>query len=328
MTVTVFLDGLYQIGYSFAQALPKDIFELQAFDPDGMFLRKLKNKKLIKKSVSQIAHGCKGADIIIINQPVDFLELHYEAIGLNIKPGAYVIDTTPAPLYAGKLAEKFLPPETGFASLIPSFKLEALKEQHFHQDSASEDLFKGSTIAISSPSMKLKDAEQVAAKIAAAVGGTVVFMDPYEAQEAMIKTQLMPKYVAAAMIKSLNLRPSWRDEQRVASSDYYQTTSPLMGIFELEQPELAALENKESLARMLDEVLAELQGLRDLIAEGKQKTLHEYLQEAIELRAAWQGHRERNSFDGTAAPADLPKNDMMQQMFLGGLGKKRNLEDE
>ena len=327
MTITVFLDGLYQIGHSFALVLPKDIFEIQAFDPDGKLLRKLKREKVIKKFVGQVAFGCKNADIIIINQPVDFLELHYEAIGLNIKSGAIVVDTSPVPMYAAQLAEKFLPAETGFVSMIPAFNFTSLKEQPFHTDSASAELFQKSTIAVSSPSQKLKGAENVASKLAAAVGATVVYMDPYEAQEAMVKTQMMPKVVSMAVMKAVNERPSWRDEARLASSDYYHVTNALMGICELEQPELAAVENKEALVRILDDVLAELKDIRDLIDHGKPERLRDEIQEVIQKHSVWQDKRARNALGGTESPADLPKNnDVFQQMFLGGLVRKRNSE--
>jgi prephenate dehydrogenase len=328
MTITVFLDGLHQIGYSFALSLPKKVFELHAFDPEGAFLRKLKKEKVIKKAIGQIAHGCKDANVIIINQPVDFLELHYEAIGLNIRPGTVVVDTSPVPLYAGKLAEKFLPPETQYVSLIPAFNLNALKEQSFHQNSAVPEIFKGSTMAVCSPSTKLKDAEQVAAKLAAAVDAIVVFMDPFEAQEAMIKTQMMPKFVAMAVIRALEGHDSWRDEQRLASSDYYQSTNALTGFLELEQPELAALENKESLLRILDEVIAELQDVRDLISSGKKEELREAINDAVQSRISWQHKRGQNSFGIDDSASDLPKNnDVFQQMFLGGFGRKRNSSD-
>jgi prephenate dehydrogenase len=323
MTINVFLDGLNQIGYSLALALPKDTFELQAFDPDGKFLRKLKREKVIKKPIGQLAQGCKKANIIIINQPVDFLELHYEAIGLNINPGTIVVDTTPVPLYAGNLADKFLPEETAFVSMIPAFNLDTLKEQPFTRESAGANAFTDSTIAISTPPTKLKDAEQVATKLAYAVGASVVYMDPYEAQEAMVKTQMLPKLTAMAIQRAIDSHVSWRDEQRVASTDYFQSTNPLLGIVELEQPELALLENKESLVRILDETLEELQSIRTLIEKADKEALRVVLNETFQSRLKWQEDRQRNSFGAEGPPSDMPENDMFQRMLLGGLGGKK-----
>ena len=323
MTITLFLDGLNQIGYSFALALPKDIFAIEAFDPDGKFLRKLKREKIIKKSIGQVAQGCKKADIIIINQPVDFLELHYEAIGLNVRPGAIVVDTSPVPLYAGELANKFLPDETAFVSMIPAFNLGTLKEAPFVRNSGGADAFRNSTFAVSTPPTKLKDAEQVATKLAHAVDTSVVYMDPVEAQEAMIKTHLLPQYTALAMQRAILSHQSWRDEQRIASTDYYQGTNPLMGFVELEQPELAALGNKESFVNMLDEIIEELQKIRTLIDRGNKDALNQLINETCESRTAWEENRRRNSFGVEGAPSDMPENDMFQRMLLGGLGGKK-----
>lgn len=324
MTITVFLDGLHQIGYSLALALPKEVFELQAFHPDNKTLNQLKREKVIKKAIGQIAQGCKNADIIIINQPVDFLELHYEAIGLNSKPGAIVIDTSPVPVYAGELAGKFLKPETPFVSMVPAFNSDALKEEAFIQASGSADLFKDSMVAISSPNLQLKDGEQVAARLASAVGAIPVFMDPYEVQEAMVKTHFLPNLVALAVQRAVSQHPGWRDEEKIASSEYYQITNPLLGFVELEHPELGALQNKDALVRILDEVIAEMEDIKQLLASDKQQKLHNLIEETHNDHLGWLGKRRSNAFDDVADTSDLPKaNDIFQNMFLGGLGRKK-----
>lgn len=325
MTINLFLDGLNQIGYSLALALPKEPFDVQAFDPNGKLLRQLKRDKVLNRSYGQLSKGVRNADIIIIDQPIDFLALHYEAIGEDCKAAVIVVDTSPLPLYSAQLAEKFLPKEAALVSMVPSFNYSALDQLPFVRESGSEALFQESMVAISSPSNQFRDGEQIGARLATAVGASVMFMDPYELQEAMVKTQFLPNYVAMAVQHALMQQPSWRDEERIASSAYFQLTRPVLGTIELEHPELPALENRESLVRALDEVVGELTDLRDLIARGKASALNEYLQNAVQARIAWQEKRRQNTFGNQATgAADMPKtSDVYQNLFLGGLGRKK-----
>ena len=144
MAVRVFLDGLNQLGVSMAYALPKEVFEITVFDQETSLARKVKKEKHASKVVTMVADGAKSADIIIIDQPVDLLSMHYDAIGESIRPGAVLIDTSPVPLFAGRLAEKFISPEVGFVSLVAGLNVAYLSKQPFHHTSAGEDIFKNS----------------------------------------------------------------------------------------------------------------------------------------------------------------------------------------
>ena len=118
--------------------------------------------------------------------------------------------------------------------------------------------------------------------------------------------------------------PSWRDEERLASSEYFQITNPILSIVQLEQPELPALENRESLVRLIDEVIGELTTVRDLMAGGKAKALKEYVQQAVQSRIEWQEKRRHNTFGNQGLGDDMPQtSDVYQNLFLGGLGRKK-----
>jgi prephenate dehydrogenase len=329
MAVRVFLDGLNQLGVSIAYALPKKFFDITAFDQETSLARQLKREKQINKVVTMVADGAKSADIIIIDQPVDLLSMHYDAIGDRIRPGAVLIDTSPVPLFAGRLAEKFITPEVGFASLVAGLNMDYLPKQPFHHTSAGEDIFQNSMIAVCSPSTSHKDAETIGVKVAKSIGAEVVFMDAAEVQAACIKTQLIPRLAAAALTNLLADQPNWREDRLLASSDFYLFTEPLMGVFDLEHPSLPFFENRDSMLMVLDLFQEEMDNLRALLASEDPEPLNEYLHRAMTSRAVWQDQRARNSFIDADTYDKMPTTrEVYSRLLFGGLSRQQREQDD
>ncbi|HET58871.1 MAG TPA: prephenate dehydrogenase/arogenate dehydrogenase family protein [Chloroflexi bacterium] len=329
MAVRVFLDGLNQLGVSMAYALPKEVFEITAFDQETSLARQLKKEKHVSKVVTMVADGAKAADIIILNQPVDLLSMHYDAIGGRIRPGAVLIDTSPVPLFAGRLAEKFITPEVGFVSLVAGLNLDYLSKQPFHHTSAGTDIFQNSMIAVSSPSRSHKDAETIGVKIARSLGAEAIFMDAAEVQAACTRTMLIPRLAAAALTNLLADQPNWREDRLLASSDFYLFTEPLMGVFDLEHPSLPFSENRDSMLMGLDLFQEEMDNLRALLAAEDSEPLEEYLHRAMTSRAVWQDQRARNSFKDADTHDKMPTTrEVYSQLLFGGLSRRQREQDE
>ena len=329
MAVRVFIDGLNQLGVSMAYALPKEVFEITAFDQETSLARQLKKEKHVSKVVTMVADGAKAADIIIINQPVDLLSMHYDAIGEHIMPGAVMIDTSPVPLFAGKLVEKYISQEVGFVSLVPGLNLPYLAKQPFHHTSAGKDIFQNSVIAVSSPSRLHKSAEKIGVKVAKALGAEVVFMDAAEVQDACIKTQLIPRLAAAAFINLLAGQRSWRESRLLASSDFFLFTEPLMGMFDLEHPSLPSAENRDAMLVMVDLLQEEMDNLRALLSADDPEPLNEYLHRAMTSRAVWQDQRARNSFIDADTHDKMPTTrEVYSQLLFGGLSRRQREQDD
>ena len=329
MAVRVFLDGLNQLGVSMAYALPKEVFEITVFDQETSLARQVKKEKHASKVVTMVADGAKEADIIIIDQPVDLLSMHYDAIGDRIKPGAVLIDTSPVPLYAGRLAEKFITPEVGFVSLVAGLNAAYLAKQPFHHTSAGTDIFKDSMIAVSSPSRSHKDVENVAVKIVRALGAETIFMDAAEVQAACIGTQFLPRLAAAALTNLLADRPNWREVRLLASSDFYLFTESLMGVFDLEHPALPFIENRDAMLAVLDNLQDEMDHLRTLMVAEDPEPLDEYLHRAMTSRAVWQDQRARNSFIDADTHKKMPTTrEVYSQLLFGGLSRRQRDQDE
>jgi prephenate dehydrogenase len=329
MAVRVFLDGLNQLGVSMVHALSKEYFEITVFDQETSLARQLKKEKFASKVVTMVADGAKSADIIIIDQPVDLLSMHYDAIGERIRPGAVLIDTSPVPMFAARLAERYIAPEVGFVSLVAGLNLSYLVKQPFHHTSAGKDIFHNSMIAVSSPSRSHKDAETIGVKVARSLGAEAIFMDAAEVQAACVRTRLIPRLAAAALTNLLADQTNWREDRLLASSDFYLFTESLMGVFDLEHPSLPFAENRESMLAMLDLFQEEMDNLRALLAAEDPEPLDEYLHSAMTSRAVWQDQRARNSYIDADTHDKMPTTrEVYSQLLFGGLSRRQRGQDE
>ncbi len=329
MSTTVFLDGLNQIGFSFGLALAKNKkkFNCCGYDTERYIISEAKKQGAINKVVSGVPQGLKVADIVVVDLPADLLEQHYEIIGEHARPGTVIIDTSAVPIEVGRLAEKFLSKDVHLVSMVPGLSFSALDESKLRHEAAREDLFNDSRIAISSPSLSVLDAEDVASKFAFLFGATPIYMDALEVQVALVKTRLLPRLISASLIQMLSNQPGWDEAKQLGSSDFYKTSFPVMNIFDIIEPGKEFLVNQELVLRMLDEYLVELKFLRQSLASNTPEKFNEMINGAIEQRAVWQSNREKNSFRAMTNKETSGTSEMFRQMFLGGLGKSKPSDD-
>ncbi|NSW53503.1 MAG: prephenate dehydrogenase/arogenate dehydrogenase family protein [Anaerolineae bacterium] len=328
MAITILFDGLNQVGYSIAKALDREkkSFHRIGFDFDLGVMREARKAGLIEPAHDGLTAAAK-ADIVIIDQPADVVEEHYQIIGEVLRPKATLIDTSAIPIMSGKWAEQYIPKECAVVNFVPGMNAQYLMETRFNSQAAHEDLFQQSNVGIASPSAAHADGEAIAAALAKVLGATPLFMDAVELQVALAKTHLLPRLLSAALVNLTVGQPGWEEARGLAGADFARASFPALGIFEERQPGLDVLLTAEISGRMLDEMITELQDLREMLAAGRKADISSYIKSASDHRALWQANREQNRFmDSTDIP--MPKaGDAFQQMFLGGLGKKRQNDD-
>lgn len=325
MAITILLDGLNQIGTSIAMALDEDkkSFHRIGFDYDPLVMRDVKKAGYIDQLAGNGLGAAAGADIIIIDQPVDLVEEHYQILSEFVRPKATILDTSMLPVKAGEWAEKYIPKETAVVSFVPGVQASYLYESTFNHQAAHADLFVNSNVAIASPSMAHIDGEALATALARVLGATPIYMDAVEVQVALVKTRILPRLLSAAWMNMMTEQPGWEEARILASGDFAKLSFPIMGIFEESKPGLEMKLSEDITLRLLDEFISNLQNMKSMIAAKKSDDLYLTVKTASSDRALWQSMREQNQFSEEPR-VDMPKaGDVFQQLFLGGLGKKR-----
>jgi prephenate dehydrogenase len=155
-----------------------------------------------------------------------------------------------------------------------------------------------------------------------------MFTDPYEADGLLASTHLLPQLAGAALIDSTVSQPGWTEARKIAARPYATVTAALAYHDESQSLGEAAVSNRENTVRALDAYVASLQALRDWIAAGDQKSVSEFLENAVKERDLWL--HERTKADWSQARQEKMDSqsfgEKINQMLLGGLfsGKKKN----
>ena len=330
MTVRIFFDGLGMIGASIAMALGKEknTFERIAFDVMNERPRELKKQGAIDQVSNNGIQAAAKADIVVIDIPVDLLEEHYEYLGEVVKPNTTILDTTPVPMKVAQLAKKFIPENVAVVSFVPGMSAEHFFDHTFNHQAAHDTMFAQSSIAISSPSSSHADGESVASGLCNLLGATPMYMDAVEVQVALAKTRILPRLLSAALMQAFVDEPGWEEARVLASADFAKLSFPVMAIFEEKFPGLDAKLSDEITLRVVDEFMASLQQLRVQLAAKKAADFHESMKKAIEKRTLWYVQRQSNNFRGEPDQRLSTMGDSFHQMFLGGIGRKKQRSDD
>jgi len=129
--------------------------------------------------------------------------------------------------------------------------------------------------------------------------------------------------ISASLLNATLDQPGWREARKVAGRAYAEVTAPAAYLDKADALAATALHSRENVLRILDNVIASLQALREDIHREDAKALTERLEHARDGRKLWWQERQEAywSSDGK------PKTDMSaaSSIFsnLFGFGRKR-----
>jgi len=89
---------------------------------------------------------------------------------------------------------------------------------------------------------------------------------------------LLPKLVAAALVNTTTAQPGWRDSERLAGMAYLKTTFAAELPDEEKELGKTAILNSEHTARLLNEMIANLQEISDAVESRDNEALQSLLE--------------------------------------------------
>jgi prephenate dehydrogenase len=152
---------------------------------------------------------------------------------------------------------------------------------------ARKDMFQKGLIAIAASSRSSGEAIQVAADLCKLLGSTPFFVDLVEVDGLMAATHLLPQLLAAALLNATTSQPGWREARKVAGRAYAIGTAPAANLDAAPAMTRCAILNSSNVTRVLDDVLAALQQLRDDIAAEDEAAFEGLLKKARSGRETW-----------------------------------------
>ena len=325
---TILIVGLGQIGASVGLALQAHADQLYRIGNSSAPGQANQAKKIgaIDKRIINLPSAVRKADIVLLAVPMDEVEETLKLMAKDLRPGSVVLDTSPARVKASEWARDYFNDEQHYVGFTPILNPRSLLSIMGGIDEASDLLFQKGLFAISSPVETSNEALKLAGDLASLLRATPMFADAVEVDSYMARVHTVPQLVAASLSKSSAESPGWSEIRKFAGRPYAQMTQLLENMDRAAALSASAQLNKESVVRILDEVIEELTQMRDELESEESEALERRLEAASELRRTWWDERQRSSWlkerDGEV---DLSGADMggLGHLLVGGSARRK-----
>jgi prephenate dehydrogenase len=324
MTIQITIIGLGQIGTSIGLALAdkKDLLTRVGHDREPRVAKQAEKLGAFDKVLGNIYNSVKDADIVILALPVDQIQEMLEFIGQDLKENAVVMDTAPVKEVVAKWAKDALPENRHYVGLTPVLNPAYLHEHETGVEAAHPDLFKGGMMVIVAPSRTASEAIKLASDLSRLLGATPLFADPVEVDSLMAATHILPQLMAAALLNVTVDQPGWREGRKLAGRAFTEVTGPIVQTGEPDALCSSALLAQENVVRVIDSLIAALQGMKNDIKNQEEKSLIDRLERARNGRESWWSQRQAANWTGEELSAgDMPKSSDVFSRLMG-LGRR------
>ena len=325
MTVQISIIGLGQVGGSIGLALAgqKNIRRV-GHDKDPEAARAAQKAGAVDETKFNLPASVENANIVLLCLPLEEIRRTLEVIAPDLQEGTVVMDTAPSKATVASWVEGLLPPGRHYVGLSPALGAPYLHGVEFGFPSAHADLFQKGLFLINAPHGTPGEAVKLAMDLVELLGAQSMLTDAVEADGLIAVTHLLPQLAGAALLDTTMDQPGWREARKVAARPYASGAGAFGFQDEAASLSLAALENRENVARVLDAYIASLMELRDRIGEGDAESVSTFLKDASRFHARWLDERAKAEWDGfEKEKSDLPSfGERINQMFLGKFGDR------
>jgi prephenate dehydrogenase len=323
MTVQITIIGLGQIGASFGLALAGHTDKVTRLgnDQDPNVIKQALAIGAVDKVTYNLPNSVDNADIVLLALPFDQIKETVTVIAPYLQENAVVMDTSPVKGAVAGWMKELLPPNRHYVGLIPAINPHYLLQTEKGIQAAHPDLFSKGLMAISAPEGTVSAAIKLATDLSALVEGIPYFVDPLEVEGMMAALHILPQLTAAALTNVIVDRPGWTDARKLAGRVFSQGT--VLVDYENDEDTLVKtiFQNHENIVRVLDEIIAGLDELREVISGQEQATFINWMERARQGHFKW--WKERNAGDWQSAEfkqMGIPKDTLWKRLF-GNLEK-------
>jgi prephenate dehydrogenase len=230
-----------------------------------------------------------------------------ELIKQDLKEHAVVMDMSPVKKTVADWARASVPQGRFYVGLAPALNPEVLHDPAFGLEAARADLFQKGLIVIDAPFGTPDEVVQLASDLTRLLGATPLLADQAELDGLMAGMHLLPQLAAAALLNATVDQPGWQESRKVGGRAYAAVTAGLAYQDDIDALQMAALQDRENIVRLLNLLIGALSGLRDDISNVDEEGIAARLEQALEGRNRWL--RERLAADwqeGAKKPLDVP----------------------
>jgi prephenate dehydrogenase len=323
MSVQVTIVGLGQIGSSIGLALKAHHVDVQRVGHD-------KNPQAAKDSqkagaVDEVKYNLPAsagnANIVILALPLAAVRETLEVIAPDLQEGVLVLDTAPAKATVAAWARELLPPGRFYVGLTPAINPHYLRGSESGVKAARADLFEQGLIVVNAPPGTPSNVFELAMELVRLLGAMPLLMDTAETDGVFSAMHILPQLAASALLGATVDKPGWQEARKLAGRPYAAVTAGAAEYDEVASLRESALDNRETIVRLLNTYIASLLQLRDDIEAGDRQALTDRLQDAAKGHERWLNERMAADWLRTEAqPIDAPSfGSRVRQLFVGSM---------
>jgi prephenate dehydrogenase len=307
MAIQITIVGLGQIGGSFGLALAeqKETIQRVGHDLNPDVAKKALKLGAIDRISINLPSAVREADIVLLALPLDQIRETLEIIASDLKEDVVVLDTAPIKKVVQSWVKELLPPKRHYVGLTPVLNPNYLLMPETGIDAARPDLFKQGLLCITAPPGTAAEAVKLASDLTQIVGAKNLFVDLLENDSLMVATHLLPQLISAALLNATVDQPGWYEGRKFAGRAYAQVTHPSAQFGEPKTVSSSSLSDRQDVLRMVDQVIAVLQAMRNEIDQEDSQALEERFERARQGRHLWWSQRQKADWDETPAPPQI-----------------------
>jgi prephenate dehydrogenase len=304
------------VGLALKAARPQT--QIAGYDASGDNLRRAQGVKAIDRRAS-LRDALADADLVIVSTPVGSMKALFEEMGPLLPVNALVMDTGSTKAQVLHWAADLLPPGVRFIGGHPM-----AGKTETGADAADAKLFNGAVWCLAPLPSAQRDAIDEAVRVVETLGASAYFLDPDEHDGLVASVSHLPYLLSVALIGHLGRESSWRETASLAAGGFAYATHLTDS-----DPQMFAdvmRTNRDNIARRLDIYIAELENLRDAIADGSPE-LKDTFERARGLHQDWLAGRAQGQ--APESENSLPTTrSMLAGSLFGRFGRDREKEKE
>ncbi|MEP7136415.1 MAG: prephenate dehydrogenase/arogenate dehydrogenase family protein [Chloroflexota bacterium] len=322
MSVQITIIGLGQVGTSIGLALAgqKNIKRV-GHDKDYQTAREAQKAGAVDEIKVNLPASVSEANVVILSIPLSEVRETLGYIAQDLQDGTVILDTAPAKATVATWFNELMPQGRFYVGLVPAAGASHLHSIDLGVHSARADLFNKGLFMVNAPHGTPGEAVKLATDLVALLGAQAMISDEVEADGLIASTHILPQLASAALLDATVDQPGWAEARKVAARPYATVTAALAYHDEAKSLGEAALGNRENVLRMLDVYMLSLQKLRDGIDSGDNKSVIEFLEDAVKARDRWLSERTNADWQTMeqAKPEAQSFGDKLGRMFLGNM---------
>ena len=327
MPVQITIIGLGQVGASIGLALKSRgaSVTLVGHDKDQRAAKAAQDAGAVDTYKYNLPDSVREARIVVLALPFADVRETLEVIAPDLQEGTLVLDTALSKGTVAAWAKELIPQGRFYVGLFPTIHPDKLHGIDYGAAAASSDLFEKGVTVVTAPYRTPENVFKLATDFIALLGSMPLLMDTAEADGLLGKVQVLPQLAAAALLDATLDQPGWQEGKKLAARPYASVTSGFAYHDDAVSLCDVALENRESMVRLLNSYISSLIQLRDELEDSDREALGTRLENAWNGRIRWFEERaDADWLNKEGQKIDAPSfGDRVNQMLLGSAFSNR-----